>query len=156
MSSHDLTLPHGGRLAPFKKNFKLAPRELAMPGIEEKAATPIQAAEKLSMTVSQEETSIESAAVLARLGLTSKVATRQLNFFYGENQALFDNNLDIAEHRVTAIIGPSGCGKSTHLRIYNRIYELYRDQRPPGKSCWMAPISSTPTMTSWNCGGRSA
>ena len=49
------------------------------------------------------------------------------------NQALFDNNLDIAEQRVTAIIGPSGCGKSTHLRIYNRIYQLYRDQRPTGE-----------------------
>ena len=65
--------------------------------------------------------------------MTSKVATRHLNFFYGDNQALFDNNLDIAEHRVTAIIGPSGCGKSTHLRVYNRIYELYRDQRATGE-----------------------
>ena len=61
------------------------------------------------------------------------MATRHLDFFYGDNQALFDNNLDIAEHRVTAIIGPSGCGKSTHLRIYNRIYELYRDQRATGE-----------------------
>ena len=45
---------------------------------------------------------------------------------------MFDNNLDIAEHAITAVIGPSGCGKSTHLRIYNRIYELYRDQRVTG------------------------
>jgi phosphate transport system ATP-binding protein len=34
---------------------------------------------------------------------------------------------------VTAIIGPSGCGKSTHLRVYNRIFELYRDQRAEGE-----------------------
>jgi phosphate transport system ATP-binding protein len=133
MSSHDLTLPQGGRLAPVKKNLKLAPRELARPGIGAKAATPLQAAKRLPMTVSQDETSLESAAVLARLGLTSKVATRHLDFFYGDNQALFDNNLDIAEHRVTAIIGPSGCGKSTHLRVYNRIYQLYRDQRAAGE-----------------------
>jgi phosphate transport system ATP-binding protein len=46
-----------------------------------------------------------------------KIRVRHLNFFYGKTQALFDNNLDIAAHRVTAIIGPSGCGKSTHLRI---------------------------------------
>lgn len=46
---------------------------------------------------------------------------------------MFDNNLDIAEHRITAVIGPSGCGKSTHLRIYNRIFELYRDQRTEGE-----------------------
>ena len=75
----------------------------------------------------------ESGALLARLGLNSKVGTRHLDFFYGDHQALFDNNLDIAEHRVTAIIGPSGCGKSTHLRIYNRIYELYRDSGPTGR-----------------------
>ena len=62
-----------------------------------------------------------------------KIVSRQVNFFYGEHQALFDNNLDIAVNRVTAIIGPSGCGKSTHIRIYNRIYELYADQRAAGE-----------------------
>lgn len=63
----------------------------------------------------------------------SKIAVRNLNFFYGEHQALFDNNLEIAANRVTAIIGPSGCGKSTHIRVYNRIYELYREQRARGE-----------------------
>jgi len=62
-----------------------------------------------------------------------KITTRQLQFFYGEHQALFDNNLEIARNRVTAIIGPSGCGKSTHIRVYNRIYELYADQRASGE-----------------------
>jgi phosphate transport system ATP-binding protein len=75
----------------------------------------------------------ESARLLTSLGLESKVATRHLNFFYGETQALFDNNLDLAKNRVTAIIGPSGCGKSTHIRVYNRIFELYRDQRAEGE-----------------------
>jgi phosphate transport system ATP-binding protein len=65
--------------------------------------------------------------------LPSKLAVRNLDFFYGKNQALFGNNLEIKENRVTAIIGPSGCGKSTHLRCYNRIYELYRDQRASGE-----------------------
>jgi phosphate transport system ATP-binding protein len=62
-----------------------------------------------------------------------KIASRQVNFYYGEHQALFDNNLEIARNQVTAIIGPSGCGKSTHIRIYNRIYELYGDQRATGE-----------------------
>jgi phosphate transport system ATP-binding protein len=62
-----------------------------------------------------------------------KIRVRHLNFFYGQTQALFDNSLDIAIHRVTAIIGPSGCGKSTHLRIYNRIYELYPDHYAEGQ-----------------------
>ena len=62
-----------------------------------------------------------------------KIRTENLSFFYGEHQALFDNNLDIEEHKITAVIGPSGCGKSTHLRIYNRIFELHRGQRAEGK-----------------------
>jgi phosphate transport system ATP-binding protein len=83
---------------------------------------------------------IRSQALLKELGLTTKLAVRRLNFYYGEHQALFDNNLDIAEHHVTAIIGPSGCGKSTHLRIYNRIYELYRDQRAEGE-IWLDGVN---------------
>jgi phosphate transport system ATP-binding protein len=63
----------------------------------------------------------------------SKITVRHLNFFYGAQQALFDNNLEIAPHCVTAIIGPSGCGKSTHLRVYNRIFELYPDQQAQGE-----------------------
>jgi phosphate transport system ATP-binding protein len=62
-----------------------------------------------------------------------KISVRNLSFFYGKHQALKDNTIDIAENRVTAIIGPSGCGKSTHIRVYNRIYEMYRDQRAEGQ-----------------------
>ena len=65
--------------------------------------------------------------------LPSKLSVRDLDFYYGKQQALFDNHLEVKEHRVTAIIGPSGCGKSTHLRCYNRIYELYRDQKATGE-----------------------
>ncbi|MEW6386160.1 MAG: phosphate ABC transporter ATP-binding protein [Thermodesulfobacteriota bacterium] len=63
----------------------------------------------------------------------AKISVRDLNFFYGSQQALFKNNLDIAPQRVTAIIGPSGCGKSTHIRVYNRIFELYPDHRAEGE-----------------------
>lgn len=62
-----------------------------------------------------------------------KISVRNLNFYYGAHQALFDNNIEIYKNRVTAVIGPSGCGKSTHLRIYNRIYELYREQHAEGE-----------------------
>ena len=65
--------------------------------------------------------------------LAPKISVRNLNFFYGRQQALFKNSLDIAPQRVTAIIGPSGCGKSTHLRVYNRIFELYPDHRAEGE-----------------------
>ncbi|MBQ7023071.1 MAG: phosphate ABC transporter ATP-binding protein PstB [Akkermansia sp.] len=62
-----------------------------------------------------------------------KISARNLNFFYGSSQALFDNNLDIHANKITAVIGPSGCGKSTHLRVYNRIFELYRNQKATGE-----------------------
>jgi len=64
---------------------------------------------------------------------TSKIVAHHLDFFYGEHQALFDNNLEVATNRVTAIIGPSGCGKSTHIRVYNRVFQMYRDQRATGE-----------------------
>lgn len=63
----------------------------------------------------------------------TKIAIRDLNFFYGKFHALKGINLDIPEHRVTAFIGPSGCGKSTLLRVLNRMYELYPEQRAQGQ-----------------------
>lgn len=65
--------------------------------------------------------------------IKTKISVRNLNFYYGTHHALKDNNLDIAENRVTAIIGPSGCGKSTHIRCYNRIFELYKGQSATGE-----------------------
>lgn len=47
-----------------------------------------------------------------------------LNLLYGSAQALYDINMDIPKHRVTAFIGPSGCGKSTLLRCFNRMNDL--------------------------------
>lgn len=62
-----------------------------------------------------------------------KISVRNLSFYYSDHPALKNNNLDIAEKKVTAIIGPSGCGKSTHIRTYNRIYEMYKGQSASGE-----------------------
>ncbi len=62
----------------------------------------------------------------------AKISVRNLDFWYGDRQVLFGNDLVVAEKKVTAIIGPSGCGKSTHIRVYNRMFELYREQRASG------------------------
>jgi phosphate transport system ATP-binding protein len=62
----------------------------------------------------------------------AKMSVRNLNFFYGKFQALKNVNLDVAEKKVTAFIGPSGCGKSTLLRVFNRMFELYPEQRAEG------------------------
>ncbi len=63
----------------------------------------------------------------------TKMSVRDLNFYYGKFQALKNVNLDIAEKKVTAFIGPSGCGKSTLLRVFNRMFELYPEQRAEGQ-----------------------
>ncbi|HSW84591.1 MAG TPA: ATP-binding cassette domain-containing protein, partial [Usitatibacter sp.] len=63
----------------------------------------------------------------------AKLQVRNLNFYYGRFHALKNINLEIPEKRVTAFIGPSGCGKSTLLRTFNRMYELYPEQRAEGK-----------------------
>jgi len=64
--------------------------------------------------------------------MTKAIEVKNLNFHYGDLQALVDNSLDVPQHRITAFIGPSGCGKSTHLRCYNRMYSLYPGHRATG------------------------
>ncbi len=63
----------------------------------------------------------------------SKIQVRNLNFYYGKFHALKNINLDIAKNQVTAFIGPSGCGKSTLLRTFNKMFELYPEQRAEGE-----------------------
>jgi phosphate transport system ATP-binding protein len=62
----------------------------------------------------------------------SKISVKDLNFYYGKYHALKSINLEIPEKKVTAFIGPSGCGKSTLLRTFNRMFELYPEQRATG------------------------
>ncbi|MDB5816518.1 MAG: pstB, partial [Rhizobacter sp.] len=63
----------------------------------------------------------------------SKISVRNLDFYYGSFHALKRINLEIPERKVTAFIGPSGCGKSTLLRTFNRMFELYPEQRANGE-----------------------
>ena len=57
------------------------------------------------------------------------IEVANLDFAYGEKQALFDINLNLDAKRVTAFIGPSGCGKSTLLRCFNRMNDLVDSAR---------------------------
>ncbi|GDX55897.1 phosphate import ATP-binding protein PstB [Comamonadaceae bacterium] len=63
----------------------------------------------------------------------AKIAVKNLDFYYGKFHALKAINLEIPEKKVTAFIGPSGCGKSTLLRVFNRMFELYPEQRAEGE-----------------------
>lgn len=60
------------------------------------------------------------------------ISVKNLNLWYGVNQALKDINMDIPKNKITALIGPSGCGKSTFLRTLNRMNDLIEDCRTEG------------------------
>lgn len=56
-----------------------------------------------------------------------------MNFYYGSQRALYDIDMKIRPHFVTALIGPSGCGKSTFLRALNRMNDLIPGARFEGR-----------------------
>lgn len=62
-----------------------------------------------------------------------KMCSQNLDFFYGDFQALHDVSLEFFQNQVTALIGPSGCGKSTYLRCLNRMNDLIPISRVEGK-----------------------
>ncbi len=57
------------------------------------------------------------------------IQVEKFNYAYGDNQVLFDVDLNMRSEDVTALIGPSGCGKSTLLRSINRINDLVETAR---------------------------
>jgi len=63
-----------------------------------------------------------------------KLASENLELYYGEKRALHGINMQIPERRVTALIGPSGCGKSTFLRCFNRMNDLIPGVRISGRA----------------------
>ena len=69
----------------------------------------------------------------APLALQTKMSARNVNVFYGANQAIKDVSIDIGMDKVTAFIGPSGCGKSTFLRTFNRMNDTIPTARVQGE-----------------------
>jgi len=74
----------------------------------------------------------DGAAISTDIGETDRetgtgrtvIESRNLDVYYGNEQALRDVTLAIPERQVTAMIGPSGCGKSTFLRCLNRMNDM--------------------------------
>jgi phosphate transport system ATP-binding protein len=58
---------------------------------------------------------------------------QNLNFHYGDFQAVSDVSMTFNKYEVTALIGPSGCGKSTVLRTLNRMNDLIPGTKAQGK-----------------------
>ncbi len=61
-----------------------------------------------------------------------KMQAVNVNFYYGEVQALKNVTMHIRENQITALIGPSGCGKTTFLRLLDRMNELIPKTRLEG------------------------
>jgi phosphate transport system ATP-binding protein len=62
-----------------------------------------------------------------------RLSVRGLNFYYGKYHAIKSVSMEVRTNKVTAFIGPSGCGKSTLLRTFNRLHELYPENRTTGQ-----------------------
>jgi phosphate transport system ATP-binding protein len=75
-----------------------------------------------------------TATTVSNLDAPAKIDVRQVNFWYGSKQALYDVSLPIREKQVTALIGPSGCGKTTFLRTLNRMNDLIPGTRTEGEA----------------------
>ncbi len=61
------------------------------------------------------------------------ISVRNLNVYYGKQQALKDITIDIPDKKIIAIIGPSGCGKTTLLKSFNRLIDSVEGVRVSGK-----------------------
>ncbi|TKX80518.1 phosphate ABC transporter ATP-binding protein PstB [Halorubrum sp. SD626R] len=82
------------------------------------------------ITTEVQADSNDDRAPLADAG--TAVAARNLDVYYGDEQAIDDVTMEIPEKRVTALIGPSGCGKSTFLRCINRMNDMIEICRVEG------------------------
>jgi len=63
-----------------------------------------------------------------------KIIVENLSITYSDGvESLYDINLRIPIHQITALIGPSGGGKSTFLRVLNRLNDLADVTKTTGK-----------------------
>jgi phosphate transport system ATP-binding protein len=65
--------------------------------------------------------------------MDAHIQVKNLNAYYGKQQALIDVNLEIPKNQITVIMGPSGCGKTTLLKTFNRFFELEEKTRLTGE-----------------------
>jgi phosphate transport system ATP-binding protein len=72
-------------------------------------------------------------SVGASESIAGSIVAEDVDFFYGDFQALKKISLEVEPNKITALIGPSGCGKSTFLRCLNRMNDLIDGARLQGK-----------------------
>ncbi|MBK8782474.1 MAG: phosphate ABC transporter ATP-binding protein [Anaerolineales bacterium] len=65
--------------------------------------------------------------------METHIQVKNLNVYYGRQQALKSINIEIPRNQITVIMGPSGCGKTTLLKTFNRFFELTEDTSLTGE-----------------------
>ena len=65
--------------------------------------------------------------------MDTHIQVKNLNAWYGKQQALKDINIEIPKNQITVIMGPSGCGKTTLLKTFNRFFELAENTQLTGE-----------------------
>lgn len=80
-----------------------------------------------------------------------KIRIQDVDYFYGDEQALKGISLDIPPNAITALFGPAGGGKTTLLRLINRLNDMVDGTRMSGH-IWLdgqdvyAPEVDLPTL----------
>lgn len=80
-----------------------------------------------------------------------KIRIQDVDYFYGDEQALKGVSLDIPSKAITALFGPAGGGKTTLLRLINRLNDMVDGTRMSGH-IWLdgqdvyAPEVDPPTL----------
>ncbi|TWT58580.1 Phosphate import ATP-binding protein PstB 3 [Thalassoglobus neptunius] len=87
----------------------------------------------ISASIQNRDAAGDSSGEAGPVEQTTMIEARNLDFYYGENQALFDISMVVPQRAVTALIGPSGCGKSTFLRTLNRMNDIVEGTRHTGE-----------------------
>ncbi len=65
----------------------------------------------------------DAAATAQSATAEAAVTLRNVSVAFRGHRVVGDVNLDLAPHKVTALVGPSGCGKTTLLRTINRLHD---------------------------------
>jgi phosphate transport system ATP-binding protein len=65
--------------------------------------------------------------------MDAHIQVKNLNVYYGKQQALKNINIEIPKNQITVIMGPSGCGKTTLLKTFNRFLELTDETQLTGE-----------------------
>ncbi|MCI0397919.1 MAG: phosphate ABC transporter ATP-binding protein [Chloroflexi bacterium] len=64
--------------------------------------------------------------------MPAKISVRDVNYWYGDDQALFDISVEFLDRAINVIFGPAGGGKTTLLRLINRLNDTVPGTRLAG------------------------